>query len=170
MPKKKIVTMVKDPNLLVTGSARVWDSNPSLASQVQMSSLGQIPKRSRPNTTNRDREVTEMDDQDGNPQWVGAGYKPPKEMPSVNSRFKEAVKEAERSTLIFNLDMGSFPTINPDKMATLATKALSAMAAKKEGTQGGIPSEKAVAAINDAMSVAKSVSFFGKATKTCKKN
>lgn len=166
-----IITVIRDPNVLgsrpvTSGPSRAWASNPPSGTQSQFVSLGQIPKKARQNRDNPSQDATGLFES----TLLWDGGKPPKEPPSASTKFKEAVKDAERASLIFNLDMGSFPTINPEKMATQATKALSAMAAKKEGKQGGIPSEEAVAAIDDAMGVAKSISFFGKATKTCRKN
>jgi hypothetical protein len=81
-------------------------------------------------------------------------------------KFKEAVKDAEKSTLIFNLDLGKVPIINQDTMSTRVTGALMEMAAKVEKKQGNIPSEETVAAIDDVLSTATGMHFFGKATKS----
>jgi len=53
-------------------------------------------------------------------------------------------------------------------MSRRATIALSTMAASVEGKQSSTPSQEAMAAIEDVLSVTKSVSFFGAATKTYK--
>jgi hypothetical protein len=50
----------------------------------------------------------------------------------VVKKFKEAIKDAERSTLIFNLDMGKVPIMNRETMNRKATLALTSMAARKE--------------------------------------
>jgi hypothetical protein len=46
--------------------------------------------------------------------------------------FRDAVKSAENSTLVFNLDMGKVPIMNQDTMSQKATLALVTMAAGKE--------------------------------------
>ncbi len=81
-------------------------------------------------------------------------------------RFKDAVKQAEKATLIFNLDLGKYPIMNQDTMSTRASLALSQMAAKKENANTSIPSEAAREAIDDALGMAKGISFYGKQTKT----
>ena len=170
--QESILTVLKDPSLLSrlpkahSGSTRDQGNYPPL-NQSGFVTLGGPFKRPRAGpqreTIDSQMLLTGLQVPDGVPN------PPPNQNPD-EKRFKDAVRDAERSTLLFNLDMGSFPTLNPEKMATQATKALSAMAAKCEGRQGSIPSEEAVAAIDDAMGVAKSVKFFGKATKTCRKN
>ncbi len=81
-------------------------------------------------------------------------------------KFKEAVKQAEKSTLIFNLDLGKYPIMNQDTMSTRASLALSKMAAKKENLNTDIPSEAARECIDDALGMARGISFYGKQTKT----
>jgi len=81
-------------------------------------------------------------------------------------RFKEHIKEAERSTLVFNLNLGKFPIMNTETMAKKPTLALSTMAAKAEGITGSIPSEEALVTIDDALDMVKSVKFYGRQTKS----
>jgi len=83
-------------------------------------------------------------------------------------KFKDAVKDAERSTLVFNLNMGKVPIMNQQTISSKATTALTEMAATAEGKSGRIPSNEAVAAIDDVLSVATGMSFYGKSTKTYK--
>jgi len=77
--------------------------------------------------------------------------------------FRTAVKEAERSSLVFNLNMGKSPIMNTDTMQQRATKALTDMAAANEGNR---LSEETVSSMDDVLSMVKKVSFFGKTTKT----
>jgi hypothetical protein len=84
------------------------------------------------------------------------------------SKFKEAIKDAERSTLLFNLDMGKVPLMSKETMNRKATLALAAMAAKKEKKNTSIPSEDAVAAIDDCLRATTGMDFFGATTKTYK--
>ena len=81
-------------------------------------------------------------------------------------KFKEAVKEAEKSTLLFNLNMGKVPIMNKDSMSTRATVSLTEMAAAVEGKPSAIPGQDTIATIDDCLSMVKSMSFFGRTTKT----
>jgi len=79
--------------------------------------------------------------------------------------FRKAVKDAEKSSLIFNLNMGKTPIMNSDTMLQRATKALTDMAASNEGSRNG-PSEDTISSMDDVLSMVKKVSFYGKTTKT----
>ena len=81
-------------------------------------------------------------------------------------KFVEIIKEAEKSTLIFNLDLGKTPIMNQDTMSTRASLALSKMAAKQEKGTTSIPSEEARETLDDALGMAKGITFYGKQTKT----
>ena len=68
--------------------------------------------------------------------------------------------------------MGKTPTINPAAMNSLATKALltkAGMAKSSDNNGNGIPSEDDATVIQDVLSMATSVNFFGKRTKRYKK-
>ena len=80
--------------------------------------------------------------------------------------FREIIKEAEKSTLIFNLDMGRVPLINQGTIGVKATTALTSMAAVAEGRSPSNPSNESVALIDDVLSVAESISFFGSGTRS----
>jgi hypothetical protein len=85
--------------------------------------------------------------------------------------FCEAVKDAEKSTLIFNLNLGNVPIMNQDTMGTRASSALGEMAAKVENAKGKIPSVDTLAAIDDVLSVSTGIKFYGRKTKSfAKKN
>ena len=86
------------------------------------------------------------------------------------SKFKEAVNDSEKSTLIFNLNMGKVPIMNKDTMSKKATMSLLAMAAKTEGKETTTPSDDAIAAIDDVLSMADGMQFFGNSTKTYRGN
>ena len=127
-------------------------------------SLGAFPKRARQDIHNRDPSVTSG--KPGNPQ-----VKPGEQVVDPEKkRFIDAVKEAEKSTLIFNLNMGTVPIMNKDTMATKATLALTTMAAEQEGKQSSSPSNDAVTALDDVLSLAEDMTFFGKSTKSYKNN
>jgi hypothetical protein len=97
----------------------------------------------------------------------GTGTRPGQERedPAIR-KFKDCVRDAERSSLILNLNLGRIPVVNKDTMSKRATLALTSLAAKKENKKGTIPSSEAVGAIDDVLSVVKNISFFGTGTKT----
>jgi hypothetical protein len=68
--------------------------------------------------------------------------------------------------LIFNLDMGKVPIMNRDTMAKKATLALTNMAAAKEKKGTSIPSDEAIAALDDVLSVATNYQILGSGTRT----
>jgi hypothetical protein len=80
--------------------------------------------------------------------------------------FKDQIREAEKSTLIFNLDMGKVPLLNTETISKRATLALTTMAAKVNKSNTSIPNPDSISAIDDVLSVTKGMSFFGRATKT----
>jgi hypothetical protein len=81
-------------------------------------------------------------------------------------KFKEVVRDAEKSTLIFGLNLGRVPLINQDAMSTKVTKAITEKAAKHDGSKGSIPKEETIIALDDVLSVVKDVRFYGKTTKS----
>jgi hypothetical protein len=87
-------------------------------------------------------------------------------------KFRDAIHDAERSTLVFNLDMGRVPVLNKETMSKRATLALSAMAAKvcrDAGTGNGTrPSQEAMETIDDVLSVVENMELYGKETRTYK--
>jgi hypothetical protein len=80
-------------------------------------------------------------------------------------KFKDAVHEAEKSTVIFNLEMGNFPLLNTTTISKKATLAMTSMAAKVEKRTDNSPSREAITAIDDVLSIAKNMTLFGNATK-----
>jgi hypothetical protein len=79
--------------------------------------------------------------------------------------FHDAVKHSEKSTLVFNLNLGNTKTLNATTILKRATLALSDAAAKVEGNPGKPPSKDAVAALDDVMSVTENVTLYDKVTK-----
>jgi hypothetical protein len=79
--------------------------------------------------------------------------------------FQDAVKHAERSTIVFNLNLGSKKTLNEKTILSQATLALSAAAATVEGSNSKVPSGDVVATLDDVMSVTQNVTLLGKVTK-----
>jgi len=83
-------------------------------------------------------------------------------------KFAEAIKDAERSTLCFNLNMGNKPIMNKTTISERATLALTSMAAKVEGKNSAVPSPETVAALDDVTSLVTSMELFGSNTKQYK--
>jgi hypothetical protein len=93
---------------------------------------------------------------------------PESEEEKKKRKFTEAIKDAERSTLCFNLDMGNVPLMNKSTISEKASTALTKMAAQKEKAGTSIPSQDAVAAIDDVISLVTNMDFFGSTTKQYK--
>jgi hypothetical protein len=85
-------------------------------------------------------------------------------------KFCEAIRDAERSTLCFNLNMGNKPLMNKSTIQEKATLALTSMAAKVEGKHSSVPSPEAVAVIDDVTSLVTNMEFYGSSTKQYKGN
>jgi hypothetical protein len=153
-----------------------------------MVSLGAIPKRPRvPNSLSQPVPVSHSGDTgtrhtDSN-VFTGTGSgsaslhansaqrltqpAQPVQDPAVK-RYKDAIRDAERSTLVLNLNMGRIPLMNKDTMAKKATLALTAAVAAKQKSKTSVPDAEAVATIDDVLSVVKNYSFYGTGTKTYK--
>jgi hypothetical protein len=96
---------------------------------------------------------------------VPSKEKTPPVPPEVQS-FRDTIKNAEKSTTVFNLNMGSAPILNTDTMSRRATLALTAMAAVEEGRTAENPSKDTVAMIDDILSVSTGMHFLGAATRS----
>jgi hypothetical protein len=83
-------------------------------------------------------------------------------------RFAEAIKEAERSTLCFNLNLGNIPLMNKHTISEKASLALTRMAAEVEGKSRGVPSPDIIAALDDVTSLVTKMEFYGGSTKEYK--
>jgi hypothetical protein len=81
-------------------------------------------------------------------------------------KFNEAIKDAERSTLCFNLDMGNTPIMNKNSISEKACLALARMAAAVEGKKGPVPSQDKIEALDDITSLVTNMEFYGSNTKT----
>jgi hypothetical protein len=135
-----------------------------------MISLGNVSKKNR-----SDNQVPDGNtDSDSSSGFITAGpssanfylERQREEISPEMRKFRDAVATAENSTLVFNLDMGRVPIMNTETMSTRATLALAAMAAANEKRPGSIPTEDTVSTIDDILSLAKNIEFFGKKTKT----
>jgi hypothetical protein len=84
-------------------------------------------------------------------------------------KFVQAVREAERSTLIFNTDMGNVSIMNTNTMNRKFSMALKDMAAAVDGNANGEPKADTVTQLDDTLSMVKNMEYFGKATKKAAK-
>ena len=80
-------------------------------------------------------------------------------------KFVQAVREAEKSVLVFDLDLGRVPIMNKNTLSTNVTKDITAKAAVVDGQLHGRPKEDTVAVLEDTLSMMKGMDFFGKVTK-----
>jgi hypothetical protein len=84
----------------------------------------------------------------------------------LKANFVETIREAERSTLVFNLNMGRVPIMNKDTLNKKASIALTTLAATKEKKSGSIPSNDAIDAIDDVLSLAENYQILGNTTRS----
>jgi hypothetical protein len=82
--------------------------------------------------------------------------------------FNKAVKEAERSLLIFNLDLGQSPIMNPTTISARVTVSLLNTYIAKQGSASGNHAQDARDLVDDITSQVKSMEFFGSKTGPCK--
>jgi hypothetical protein len=82
--------------------------------------------------------------------------------------FADAVREAERSVVIYNLNLGQSPLLNPNTISAKVTTALINAAAENLKGECGNPTEVAGEMVNDLLSQVKGMNLFGKGTKPCK--
>jgi hypothetical protein len=80
-------------------------------------------------------------------------------------KFGEAIRDAERSTLCFNLDMGNVPIMNKNSMSEKASLALTLMAAAVEGKNRVVPSPDKIESLDDITSMVTNMELYGSSTK-----
>ena len=138
--------------------------------QFNFVSLGALPKQRKLLPSARysrsDWQPSQPSQSTPNPQLVQADRVRVPDLPDEILHFRECIKDAEKSTLLFNLDMGRVPIINQSTMGMKATEALTRMAAEVEGRPPSKPSADSVAVIDDVLSLATKVSIFGSSTKS----
>jgi hypothetical protein len=78
------------------------------------------------------------------------------------------VREAEKATLVFNLDMGTVAVMNTNTMNRKFSLALKAKAVEVDGNANGEPKADTVTQLDDTLSMVKNMDYFGKTTKQAK--
>jgi hypothetical protein len=146
---------------VTTVPAAVPSRDNPVSSEPSFVSLGAISKKIRPDANRTIPTLLPPGPQ--REQFVPASKT--QTVKTEVEKFKDAVREAEKSTVLFNLNMGNFPLLNTTTISKKATAALTAMAAKVEKRSDNHPSQEAINAIDDLLSVTKNMTFFGNATK-----
>ncbi len=109
-------------------------------------------------TTNSGTQQTGTQGQTNNQAGVKTGELP----------FVKAVKEAERSLLIFNLDMGQSTIMNPGTISAKVMVGLLYSLESREGGQKGNYSQDDRDMVDDIISQVVRMEFFGSKTAPCK--
>jgi hypothetical protein len=133
--------------------------------QSSFVSLGAIAKKLRPDNSSLSQNLLPPKDPAPAFRPANAPVVHIAQQKSDADKLRDALREAEKSTVLFNLNMGSFPLMNTTSIAKKASLALTSMAAKVEKKANSVPSPEAVTAIDDLLSVTKNMSFFGNSTK-----
>jgi len=82
--------------------------------------------------------------------------------------FTAAVRDAERSCLIHNLNLGQSPILNPTTISAKVTSAIMTLVNEVEGGVSGKISNLAKEVTGDIMSMVKSMDLYGTGTRPCK--
>lgn len=101
----------------------------------------------------------------GNGHVRGKGKEGDEEADPRRKKFAQAVRDAEKATLVFNTDMGNVPVMNTATMNRKFSLALKAMAAVQDGNANGEPKADTVTQLDDTLSMVKNMEYFGKTTK-----
>jgi hypothetical protein len=80
-------------------------------------------------------------------------------------KFVNTVRDADKSLLVFGLDLGKVPIMNTSTLARNVTQDIVRKAAAVEGNGNGRPKEETVVTLDDTMSMVSGMDFFGKASK-----
>jgi hypothetical protein len=170
LKENQAIIIEKQGNKAAAATANTSDNS------AGMVSLGNISKRNRPSFSDygsrsgTDAATTRNTQSRSIPvPTINTDTDTERERVSLEvAKFREAVYKAESSTLIFNLNMGRILIMNPTTMSNKATLALAAMAAENENKPGSVPEEDTVATIDDVLSMATKIDFYGRKTKTYK--
>jgi hypothetical protein len=84
-------------------------------------------------------------------------------------KFVQEVKDAERSSLIFKINMGPVAIMNPETMRKKFSMDLAVRATAVDGAPEGRPTAEVAAQLDDALGMVTKMEYFGKETKKAKK-
>jgi hypothetical protein len=102
----------------------------------------------------------------GGSQAKKVGKPPPTEEDKNKKRIRQAINKAEKSSLLFGINMGDVPTINKETLARKLTIDLHKKA--KEGNKEKKYTEKQVEEMTDDLLTCASLDFLGSGTKLYK--
>ena len=102
----------------------------------------------------------------GGSQAKKVGKPPPTEEDKNRKRIRQAINKAEKSSLLFGINMGDVPTINKETLARKLTIDLHKKA--KEGNKEKKYTEKQVEEMTDDLLTCASLDFLGSGTKLYK--
>ena len=114
---------------------------------------------SKKNKKSRNSNVVEISE-DVNDLAGSHSFPPPKADP-----FVAAVKDAERSILIHNLNLGQSPTLNPSTISSKVTTALLLCIAQLEPSSQGQVTDVVRDIVDDVIGLVKDMTLFGSATR-----
>jgi hypothetical protein len=152
-----------------------WPTSENVANTNSQPYTGAIPKRPRPAVDKPDKPVSEPAPVSENTGRVAPLPAPvivvPESEPETAEdrkiqKFKETIRDAEKSTVIFNLDMGRVPVMNKETMAKRATLSLATMAAKLENKNATRPTADTIEIIDDVLSLSTNMELLGNETRT----
>jgi hypothetical protein len=178
IPKKprpevsRIVNQEPDlPDRNTQRSRAASDGSDRFGQRSRAPSFSNVLSRMVPQQTSRNQVPPQTRNQVAHQRGVLPAAEPANDGPvgskeDTDRMFRSAIRDAERSTLVFNLDMGKVPLLNKDTISRKATMALTAMAAVKDKSRNGIPSQEAVDAIDDVLGATQDMFFFGNGTST----
>jgi hypothetical protein len=148
-PKQKQVNPRKPLNQPPLGETGTW------ATAVRHGKQKQAQAQAQPSTmSSRWFQEEETDSRQG------------KKTLSKEEVFVKAVKEAERSILVFNLDLGQQPSMNSATISSKVTFSLVSTLDKKEKRPS--PSQESKDFVDDILSQVVRMEFFGSKTAPCK--
>jgi hypothetical protein len=123
------------------------------------SSRAKVNNKKKPNQQKHDSGKHQLNQ---DPGGEGTFASPPE------SGFTKAVKEAERSILIFNLNLGNGPTMNPVTISGKVTVSMLNILTAKAERQPGCHTQEARDLVEDILSQVTKMEFFGTKTSPCK--
>jgi hypothetical protein len=81
------------------------------------------------------------------------------------NKFCQAVRDADKTLLVYKMDLGKVPIMNTGTMSRHVTQDIVRKAAKVEGQTTGRPNEDTVVTLEDTLSMVTGMEFLGRVTK-----
>jgi hypothetical protein len=118
--------------------------------------------------TGRQQRKEQLQNQNGRDRSTSRQYRSENDngKTAQENSFIKAVKDAERSILLFNLNLGTTPIMNPNTISGKVTLSLLNIMKEKENT--AVPTQEVKDFINDILSQVVKMEFYGSKTVPCK--